>query len=136
MMNFQQKEKLKEEGIRIVEFAKANQSKWRYILYGIGALALLYGAIYLFTPKPQMPVEYKAVIDSLTVANTEIEAKQLKIDSSIQVFETEVRLLDLQVDNIKEKTTIIREIYREKNAAASNYNTTQIDSFFKARYNY
>jgi hypothetical protein len=135
-MKSQQKEKLKEEGIKIVEFAKANKSKWRYILYGIGILAVLYGAMYLFTPKPQMPVEYKAVIDSLTVANSELEAKQIKIDSSIQVFETEVKILDLQVDNIKEQTTIIREFYHEKSTAASNYNPTQIDSFFKARYNY
>jgi hypothetical protein len=135
-MKSQQKEKLKEEGIRIVEFAKANKSKWRYILYGICILAVLYGAMYLFTPKPQMPVEYKAVIDSLTVANSELEAKQIKIDSSIQVFETEVKILDLQVDNIKEQTTIIREFYHEKSTAASNYNPTQIDSFFKARYNY
>jgi len=135
-MKSQQKEKLKEEGIRIVEFAKANKSKWRWILYGIGGLIVLYFAIYLFTPKPQMPVEYKAVIDSLTVANSALEAKQIKIDSSIQVFETEVKILDLQVDNIKEQTTIIREFYHEKSTTASNYNPTQIDSFFKARYNY
>ena len=83
-----------------------------------------------------MPVEYKAIIDSLTVANKELEAKQLKIDSSIQVYETEVKAIDFQVDNIKEKTTIIREYYHEQSVAASSYNTTQIDSFFKARYNY
>ena len=135
-MKPQQKEKLKEEGVKLVEFAKANKSKWRYILYVIGGLIVLYGLIYLFTPKPQMPVEYKAVIDSLTVANKELEAKQLKIDSSIHVYESEVKAIDFQVDHIKEKTTIIREFYHEQSAAASNYNTTQIDSFFKARYNY
>jgi hypothetical protein len=135
-MKPQQKEKLKEEGVKLVEFAKANKSKWRYILYVIGGLIVLYGLIYLFTAKPQMPVEYKAVIDSLTVANKELEAKQLKIDSSIHVYESEVKAIDFQVDHIKEKTTIIREFYHEQSAAASNYNTTQIDSFFKARYNY
>jgi len=76
------------------------------------------------------------VIDSLTVANKELEAKQLKIDSSIHVYETEIKAIDFQVDHIKEKTTIIREYYHEQSAAASNYNTTQIDSFFRARYNY
>ena len=135
-MKSQQKEKLKEEGVKLVEFAKANKSKWRYILYAIGGLIVLYGAIYLFTSRPQMPVEYKAVIDSLTVANKELEAKQLKIDSSIQVYETEVKAIDFQVDHIKEKTTIIREYYHEQSVAASSYTPTQIDSFFKARYNY
>jgi hypothetical protein len=135
-MKSQQKAKLKEEGIKIVEFAKANKSKWRYILYVVGGLIVLYGLIYVFTPKPQMPVEYKAIIDSLTVANKELEAKQLKIDSSIQVYETEVKAIDFQVDHIKEKTTIIREYYHEQSAAASSYTPTQIDSFFKARYNY
>lgn len=135
-MKSQQKAKLKEEGIKLVEFAKANKSKWRYILYGIGGLLVLYVSIYLFTPKAQMPTEYKAIIDSLTVANKELEAKQLQIDSSIQVYETEVRAIDFQVDHIKEKTTIIREYYHEQSAAASTYNSTQIDSFFKVRYNY
>lgn len=135
-MKPQQKEKIKEEGIKIVQFAKENKSKWRYILYGIGALIVLYGLIYVFTPKPQMPAEYKAIIDSLTVANKELEAKQLKIDSSIQVYETEVKAIDFQVDHIKEKTTIIREFYHEQSAAASTYTPTQIDSFFRNRYNY
>jgi len=135
-MKSQQKAKLKEEGIKIVEFAKANKSNWRWILYGIGGLIVLYGLIYVFTPKPQMPTEYKAIIDSLTVANKELEAKQLKIDSSIQVYETEVKAIDFQVDHIKEKTTIIREFYHEQSAAASGYTPTQVDSFFKARYNY
>lgn len=135
-MKPQQKNKLKEEGRKLVDFAKEHKNKWRYILYVVGFLIVLYGLIYLFTPKPQMPSEYKAIIDSLTVANKELEAKQLKIDSSIQVYETEVRAIDFQVDNIKEKTTIIREYYHEQGAAASTYTPTQIDSFFKARYNY
>ena len=77
------------------------------------------------------------VVKSLDSDSSKAEkAKQLKIDSSIKVYETEVKAIDFQVDNIKEKTTIIREFYHEKSTAASTYNSTQIDSFFKARYNY
>lgn len=128
--------KAKTEGRKLVSFLKENKSKWRYILYGIGGLVILYFLIYLFSPKPQMPTEYKAIIDSLTVANKELEAKQLQIDSSIQVYEKEVEAIDFQVDHIKEKTTIIREYYHEQSAAASAYTPTQLDSFFRNRYNY
>ncbi len=44
--------------------------------------------------------------------------------------------IDNQVDNIKEKTTIIREYYHEIGQQAAQYTPTQVDSFFKARYNY
>jgi len=128
--------KAKAEGKKLINFLKENKSKWRYILYGIGGLIVLYFLIYLFSPKPQMPAEYKVIIDSLMVANKELEAKQLQIDSSIQVYESEVKAIDFQVDHIKEKTTIIREYYHEQSAAASAYTPTQLDSFFRNRYNY
>ena len=62
--------------------------------------------------------------------------KQKQIDSTIAVYETKVSEIDFQIDNIKEKTTIVREYYHEVGQQVGKYTPTQIDSFFKARYNY
>ncbi len=61
---------------------------------------------------------------------------QKQIDSTIRVYETEVKQVDHQIDNIKEKTTIIKEYFHDVSQQVNHYDATQIDSFFKARYNY
>jgi len=108
----------------------------KYILYVIVGILLLFSIIWLSVRQPQMPKEYKDAIDALTKANKELVEHQKQLDSTIQVYENEVKQVDNQIDNIKEKTTIIKEYYHEQSVAASNYTPTQVDSFFKARYNY
>ncbi len=61
---------------------------------------------------------------------------QQQIDSTIHVYETEVKQVDDKIDNIKEKTTIIKEYYHEISQQVNNYTLTELDSFFKKRYNY
>ena len=108
----------------------------KHILYVIVGILLLFSIIWLSVRQPQMPKEYKDAIDALTKANKELVEHQKQLDSTIQVYENEVKQVDNQIDNIKEKTTIIKEYYHEQSVAASNYTPTQVDSFFKARYNY
>ena len=112
-------------------------SKYRkQILYVIGGLLVLYAFLWISTRQPQMPAEYKRTIDSLTNLNKELISRQNKIDSTIEVYEQKVEQVDFQIDNIKEKTTIVREYYHEVGQQAGKYTPTQVDSFFKARYNY
>jgi hypothetical protein len=106
------------------------------ILYIIVGLFLLYGIIWIATRKPQMPANLQATIDSLTNANKALIEHQKQIDSTIHVYEAEVEKVDHQIDNIKEKTTIIKEYFHEQSQQVDHYNATQVDSFFKARYNY
>ena len=108
----------------------------KHILYVIVGILLLFSIIWLSVRQPQMPKEYKDAIDALNKANKELVERQKQLDSTIQVYENEVKQVDNQIDNIKEKTTIIKEYYHEQSVAASNYTPTQVDSFFKARYNY
>lgn len=108
----------------------------KYGLYAVLSLVVIYGMIYIFTPKPQMPVDLKATIDSLTKANAALQAKQLAIDSTIDVYENEVEIVNGMIGSITEKTTIIREFYHEQSNTANKYTPTQVDSFFKSRYKY
>jgi len=103
--------------------------------YVIIGLIALYWIIYLFTREPQMPEEYKATIDSLTKANAALAAQQKQLDSSIHVYEAEVEKVDFEIDHIKEKTTVVKEFHHEIIERVNHYDASQIDSFFKIRYN-
>ena len=109
---------------------------FRYWLYGAVGLFALYGFIFVVSLKPNMPADIKATIDSLSAVNKQLIEHQKQIDSTIKVYEAEVDQIDFQVDNIKEKTTIVREYYHEVGQQAAQYPPTQVDSFFKARYGY
>jgi hypothetical protein len=103
----------------------------------IGAgLFIIYWMIFLFTPKPQIPLEYKHALDSLNRVSIELAKKQKQSDSIINLYQIKVDEVDFKIKNIKEKTTIVREYYHEKTKEVNKYTPSQIDSFFKNRYNY
>lgn len=130
------KAKIKEVEQEVTTFVNENKGKAKIGLYIIGGLILLFGIIWLATRQPQMPADIKATIDSLTNVNKQLIEHQRQIDSTISVYETEVDKVDYELDHIKEKTTIIREFYHEEGKKADKYTPTQVDSFFKSRYNY
>jgi uncharacterized phage protein gp47/JayE len=119
-----------------VEFIKKNEPKIKLGLYVVVGLLFLLSIIWITTRKPQIPADIKATIDSLTNVNKQLLEKQNQIDSTIAVYGIKVNEVDFQIDNIKEKTTIVREYYHEVGQQAGKYTPTQIDSFFKVRYNY
>ncbi len=121
---------------KVINWFKFYKNFFKYALYGAIGLFALYGFIFVVSLKPNMPAEIKATIDSLTAVNKQLIEHQKQIDSTIAVYEAEVNKIDYQVDHIKEKTTIVREYYHEVGQQAGKYTPTQIDSFFKSRYNY
>ena len=112
------------------------KKNYKIVLYILLGAVALYGFIWLVTRQPQMPAEYKAAIDSLTKANAVLAEKQKQLDSTINVYENEVKQIDYQIDHIKEKTTVVKEYHHEVIQQVDHYNPTQVDSFFKTRYNY
>jgi len=120
----------------LIDFISKNKSKGKIGLYIIGGLIVLFGLLWITTRQPKMPADIKATIDSLTNINKQLIEHQKQIDSTINAYETEVKQIDFQVDHIKEKTTIVREYYHEVSQQTEQYTPTQVDSFFKARYNY
>lgn len=115
---------------------KKNSKTIGKLFIAIGGVIFLYLFILLVTSKQGMPADIKATIDSLTAVNKQLIEHQQQIDSTINAYEEEVDQIDFQVDNIKEKTTIVREYYHEVSNQADKYTPTQVDSFFKARYGY
>ena len=109
---------------------------YKKIIYGIIILIALYGIILLFTRKPQMPAEYRLAIDSLSATNKVLIEYQKHLDSTISIFKDKVDQVDVKIDNIKNKTIIINRYYTNLGQKVDRYTATQIDSFFKQRYNY
>jgi len=120
----------------LVNFIQQNKSKGKIGLYIIGGLLVLFGLLWITTRKPQMPADIKATIDSLTTVNKQLIEHQKQIDSTIDAYETKNKQIDFQLNNIKEKTTIVREYYHEVSQQTEQYTPTQVDSFFKDRYKY
>jgi len=108
----------------------------KYVAVAILSIVVLYGAVWIITPKPTMPAELKAQIDSLIAINKQLELEQLKLDSAIARYEDAVIRLDDKISKVKNQTTIIKEIHHDKIKEVSNLNSAQVDSFFKTRYNY
>lgn len=102
----------------------------------LAGLGVMYFCIVVCTPKPQLPKEIKAQLDSLKKLTVQLKANQVKYDSIITAQSGIIEEIDDRVNRIKEKTIIIREYYHEQSQAASLYTPTQVDSFFKARYQY
>lgn len=121
---------------KILSWVKANQQLLKYVGLGIIGLTVMYYMILLLTPKPQIPTEDKAKIDALTQANIAIEKRQDSLDNLIGIYQTKIDSIDTELGKVKEKTTIIREYYREVGQKVDKFTPSQIDSFFKIRYNY
>lgn len=105
-------------------------------LYVVGGLILMYLMIYVFTPKPQLPLEYKHALDSLNRANAELIIKQKQIDSAIASYQSQIHDLDYAIGNIQVKKTEIHNHYHVLGDKIGKYTPTQVDSFFRSRYNY
>jgi hypothetical protein len=83
-----------------------------------------------------MPSDLKASIDSLTVVNKKLMESQKHMDSAITAYESKVEQIDSHINNIKGKTIIVNKYYNDLGQQVDHYVPTQVDSFFKSRYNY
>jgi hypothetical protein len=108
----------------------------KQIIYIVIGLVLLYGVIWLATCEPKTPIEIKASLDSLTAANKKLLESQQYMNNAISNYELKLNTLDSQIANIENKTVIINRYYNNIGQQVDKYTPTQIDSFFKKRYNY
>lgn len=114
---------------------QTNKTKNSIIMIGI-IILLICVIAYLLIPKSDVSADIKARIDSLTVENKRLLKSQEHLDSTINIYRFEVNKLDSQIANIDNKTVIINRYYNNIGQQVDKYTPTQIDSFFKKRYNY
>lgn len=78
----------------------------------------------------------KDKIAELEKKSIELEKAQLTYDSAIGSQDAYVHELEQKIANVKEKTTIIKEYYTTIKEKVSDYDSSQVDSFFRIKYNY
>lgn len=101
------------------------------------AIALCVWMIYkMFQDNTAKYAEYERAIDSLTTEVAKLDSVHVKQDSIIVVYKDSIVYLDNIIEVEKTKYATIKEKYSEMREQMTAYNPTQIDSFFKARYNY
>jgi hypothetical protein len=110
-------------------------SKYKpYIIVVLVSVILTYGMIYILTPKPKMPADYKSTIDSLVRLNTELQIHQLKIDSTIDEYEEKVDIVDGKISKVKKEVNAIDKQYDSISKKVNDYSELQVDSFLVNRY--
>jgi predicted Holliday junction resolvase-like endonuclease len=116
---------------------KKISEKWlKPVSFIVGCLLFLYIFIVVFTPKTKISKESRNKLDSIELQIQALKKQQVKQDSLLTVESNERVAIDKQLETVNNKTTIIREYYIEKSKEVSNYNSTQLDSFFRSRYGY
>lgn len=117
----------------VFDFIKKN---YKWILELSFGVFVIYWIIFFLTPKIKMSEIEKTKIDSMNILIKSIHNSQVKLDSSISEYGREIELVEDRIQKIKSERTIIKEIYHEEIGRVSNYNDSQLDSFFTKRYGY
>ena len=112
-------------------FFSKNYKTLLFLLFG---LFLLYWVIFVITPSVTMSNKEKSQIDSLNVVIQGLYKENLKLDSTVLNLNNEIKLVDKQIEEIKNKKVIIKKEYHEKITRVDNYTEPELDSFFSDRY--
>jgi hypothetical protein len=108
----------------------------KIIAYLILGACFIFTVYYLLTPKPTIDPKLKTTIDSLVAVNTGLVKKQVELSNKIELYKETVANLDTQIVKLRKRKLVIRRYYRRRIVIVNNYTPTQIDSFYKKRYNY
>ena len=103
------------------------------------AIVLLFGLYLGYTLFQDNSIKYKQfehMIDSLSTQCHALDSVHVKQDSVIVVYQDSVVYLDNVIEKEKTKYVEIKQKYTEIRNVLMSYKPTQLDSFFKNKYNY
>jgi F0F1-type ATP synthase membrane subunit b/b' len=111
-------------------------TNFKYILFVVVGLFVMYFMVYLFTPKPEMSELDKYKLEQLDKDIDSILKKQQLLDKRILEYKTELNKIDSTIAQVRNQKTIIKEYYKEKGEEITGMKPSQIDSLFHKRYKY
>lgn len=109
--------------------------KFLYIILGI---LLLYFTVRLATCKEKIKENKELLnrIDSLNQVSKQLQEEQKRISLNDSIFNNSINKIDNKIDSINDRKTVIKQYYHTQIQNVPKYNSPQLDSFFKSRYNY
>lgn len=96
----------------------------------------IYFLIHVFKPSTTLSYEDRTKLDSLNNRISVLFEKQKKLDTTISLFESEVKIMFDSISKIKQEKIIIRKTYYEEINRVSNFTDIQVDSFFTNKYGF
>ncbi len=106
-------------------------------LIAVVALLICIWVIYkLFQNNTAKYEQYEHTIDSLSHEVETLDSVHVKQDSIIVVYQDSIVYLDNIIEVEKTKILTVEKKYKEIRNKINEYKPTEIDSFFKSRYNY
>jgi exonuclease VII small subunit len=107
---------------------------FKTIIFIVFGIFITYWLIYVITPKLGMSELDKYKIDLLNKKIDDINKDQKKLDSSIAEYNKGIKIIDNNIENLKNQKIKVKEIYHEKIISIDTFNSKQLDKFFTDRY--
>jgi len=107
---------------------------YKTILLLLSNLFIIFWLIFILTPRLNITLENKNKIDELNSLILNAQKSQELLNNKIDSINMDVNKIDRDINVLKNKKTIVKEIYYEKINNINNFNETELDSFFTNRY--
>ena len=118
---------------RIMELIK---KYWKHAVGVILAIGVLYGVIYLATPKPQMSELDKYKLEQLDQNIQKLQKLQQSLNDSISSYQQKICEIDDKIGKIKVERKEVNNFYTQKKEEIKNADKKQVDSLLRSRYNF
>lgn len=112
--------------------------KFKIIGTAVGAVLLMYTLIALFTIRKKLiePEYLKKNIKELEIQNAKLVQEQKKIDSISTIYNKRIDSLNDKLNILRDRTIAVKQYYHDKVQESERYDSSDLDKFFKDRYNF
>ena len=109
---------------------------WKHFVAIVLAIVLLYGIVYMATPKPQMSELDKYKLEQLDQNIQKLQKLQQSLNDSISSYQQKICEIDDKIGKIKVERKEVNNFYTQKKEEIKNADKKQIDSLLRSRYNF
>ena len=110
----------------------------KYFLIGVGVFIAFIVLLNVIIPKPKTTdtSEFEKQIENLKNENLELLKKQAVLDSINLDYEERIQNIEDKLTDLGQSKVIIQKIYSDKIQKSKESTPSDLDTFFKKRYNY
>jgi hypothetical protein len=111
----------------------------KYFLIGVGIILGIVILVRLFTPRITLSQDtegYQQKLENLEKNNLELIKKQIELDSAAADYELRISNIEIRLEDVGQSKIIIQKIYNDRITKSKTSSPSDLDTFFKQRYNY
>jgi hypothetical protein len=111
----------------------------KYALIGLGIVIGVIILVNVLTPKVVLPQDTKELqkkIEDLEANNLELIKKQIEFDSLTAQYDARIEDIENRLTDVGTSRVVIQKVYSDKITKSRTSTPSDLDTFFKQRYNY